>query len=139
MACYIRKDISYNIREHFSEDFENVFLDILLPKTKPILIGVVYRPPDQMNFLQHFSDAINNTHSFDSQEIYILGDLNIDMIRKPPLAKVHKEFCSLHGLVQIIDSPTRITKDTSTLIDHILTNSIKQISQEVSKLCEEYY
>ena len=49
------------------------------------------------------------------------------MIRKPPLAKSHKEFCSLHGLTQIIDSPTRM--ETSTLIDHILTNSVDKISQ----------
>ena len=51
------------------------------------------------------------------------------MIGKHPLAKSHKEFCSLHGLVQVITSPTRITVETSTLIDHILTNSIEKISQ----------
>ena len=129
VACYIRNDISFNIRENFSCDIENIFFDILLPKTKPILIGIVYRPPDQSGFLEHFSEAIENTHSFDNQEVYILGDLNIDLKNKPPLQRQHKEFCSLHGLVQIIDSPTRVTEETSTLIDHILTNSIEKISQ----------
>ena len=68
-------------------------------------------------------------HSLDNQEVYILGDLNIDVIGRPPLAKLHKEFCSLHGLTQIIDSPTRMTEETSTLIDHILRNYNEKIKQ----------
>ena len=64
-----------------------------------------------------------------SQGVYILGDLNIDVIGRPPLAKLRKKFCSLHDLTQKIDSPTRITEETSTLIDHILTNSNEKIKQ----------
>ena len=45
VVCYISKEISYNVREKFSSNIENIFLDILLPKTKPILIGILYRPP----------------------------------------------------------------------------------------------
>ena len=116
MACYVRDDISFNIRETFSNKIEIIFVDILQPKTKPILIGIVYRPPDQSGFLESLSEALSDTHSFDNQEVYILGDLNIEVIGRPPLAKLHNEFCSLHGLRQIIDSPTRITEETSTLI-----------------------
>ena len=129
VACYVRNDIIFNVREHFSDEVENIFIDIFLPKTKPILVGIVYRPPDQSTFLELLSEAICDTDSFDNQEVYILGDLNVDMIGKHPLAKSHKEFCSLHGLVQVITSPTRITVETSTLIDHILTNSVDKISQ----------
>ena len=42
VACYIRSDISFNVRGDFSSEIENIFLDILLPKTKPILIGILY-------------------------------------------------------------------------------------------------
>ena len=42
VACYICSDISFNIRGDFSSEIENIFLDILLPKTKPILIGILY-------------------------------------------------------------------------------------------------
>ena len=58
MACYIRNNLSYNVRENFSNDIENIFLDIMLPKTKPILIGVVYRPPDKSHFVGLFSEAL---------------------------------------------------------------------------------
>ena len=39
VACYIHSDISFNVRGDFSSEIENIFLDILLPKTKPILIS----------------------------------------------------------------------------------------------------
>ena len=74
VACYIRNDITYTERENFSTDLENIFFDILLPKSKPILVGIIYRPPDQQMFLTMLTSAIFNTNKFDSQEVYILGD-----------------------------------------------------------------
>ena len=129
VACYIRNNHSYNLRANFSDEIENIFLDIMLPKTKPILIGVVYRPPDQPGFVENFSEAILNSTNFDSQEVYILGDFNINVLDNSHLVKSYKEVCSLHGLKQIIETFTRITEKTSTLIDHILTNSVDKISQ----------
>ena len=35
----------------------------------------------------------------------------------------------MHGLKQLIDSPTRVTENTSSLLDHILTNTHDKISQ----------
>ena len=67
VACYIRNDISFSIRDDFSNEIENIFLDILLPKTKPILIGILYRPPDQSKFLDNLSTSISQTCSFNDQ------------------------------------------------------------------------
>ena len=61
VACYIRSDISFNVRGDFSSEIENIFLDILLPKTKPILIGILYQPPDQSKFLDNLSTSISQT------------------------------------------------------------------------------
>ena len=50
---------------------------IILPKTKPITVGVIYRPPNQTNF----SKALNeNFATLDTtfKESYILGDFNIN-------------------------------------------------------------
>ena len=134
VACYIRSDISFNVRGDFSSEIENIFLDILLPKTKPILIGKLYRPPDQSKFLDNLSTSISQTCSFNEQEVYILGDLNINLINSqkhtPNGIKRYKEFCSLHGIEQLLTLPTRITKNSSSLLDHhVLTNSADRISQ----------
>ena len=79
VLCYIKDTIGFTRRENCSTEFENIFFDILLPQTKPILIGNVYRPPDQSGFLDKLSNAILNTPNFDNQEVYILGDFNINL------------------------------------------------------------
>jgi len=126
VACYVREDIHFNIREELSDEIESIFFDILLPKSKPILVGVLYRPANQFNFLNKFSDKLNSIMD-NFQELYILGDINID--KKSPLAKQYNEICCFHGLKQLIKSPTRITVNTSTTLDHILTNSKEKVSE----------
>ena len=133
VACYIRKDLVFNPRENFSTDIENIFFDIQLPKSKPILVGVVYWPPTTSHFLDKPTLAISKTNNFDNQEVYILGDLNINLNNKNDSSngiKRYKEFCSLHGLKRIIETPTRTTDRSSSLLDHILTNSFSKISQQ---------
>ena len=133
VACYIRNDVSFNVKGNFSNKVENIFFDMLLPKTKPILIRILYRPPDQSKFLDKLSMAISETKNFDDQEVYILGDLNINLINNqkhtPNGIKRYKEFCSLNGLKQLLTLPTRITKNSMSLLDHVLTNSADRVSQ----------
>ena len=130
VACYIKSDVARNVRKDFSNDIENLFLDIFLPNSKPILVGIIYRPPDQSGFLSKLTDAINSK-KFDEQEVYILGDLNMNILEDKCIKypSIYTEFCSLHGLKQIIKTPTRVTENTATLLDHILTNSTDRVSQ----------
>ena len=44
-------------------------------------------------------------------------------------AKKYLEFCKTFGLKQLIKSPTRVTPNTFTLIDHILPNRNEKITQ----------
>ena len=82
-----------------------------------------------------------------NNELYILGDFNIHLLFEGNciLNKTHKiknhfkdfspeirkynELCSIYGVKQLINCPARITCNTSTLIDHILTNAQENISQ----------
>ena len=76
---------------------------------------------------------MSKTTNFDNQEVYILGDLNINLLDKSTNTsngiKRYKEFCFLHGLKQTIKSPTRVTDKSSSLLDCILTNSSHKVSQ----------
>ena len=97
------------------------------------MIGILYRPPDQSKFLDKLSTAISETDNFDAQEVYILSDLNINLINNqkhtPNGIKRYKEVCSLNGLKQLLTLPTRITKTSTSLLDHVLTNSADRVSQ----------
>ena len=60
------------------EDIEDIFLDILLPKTKPIFVGIIYRPPNSINFLGCFHKHLDDINL--DNEIFLLGDLNINLL-----------------------------------------------------------
>ena len=42
VACYVRQDLCFNLRSTAMGDIEGIFFDILLPKTKPIFVGIIY-------------------------------------------------------------------------------------------------
>ena len=90
----------------------------LLPKTTPVTVGFIYRSPSQTNFLE----TLNMTSEKDINTIsskFLSHDV-----------KNYYQFCSMHGLKQLIQSPTRVTCSTSTLIDYILTSPPSRFSQK---------
>ena len=78
VACYVRNDRSYIKKDFFPEEIENMFFEILLLKTKPITVGIVYRPPNQNNFLQTLNENFAKLDTL-KKELYILGDFNINL------------------------------------------------------------
>ena len=52
VACYITHDLSYTPKNLFPNDINNVFFGTPLPKTKPITVGIIYRPPDQKKLIR---------------------------------------------------------------------------------------
>ena len=143
VCCYIKNDRSFNVRENFGTDFENVFLDILLPNSKPILIGILYRPPNQSGFLDSLSTAILNSEKSDNQEVYLLGDLNFNLLdskgkyildqnheaNTTTWYKQYRNLCISNNLKQLIRLETRTAKGTFSLLDHILTNTDELVLQ----------
>ena len=144
VACFVRNDLCFNRESHFNCNIEHVFLKIFIPKLKPILIGIFYRPPTQRSFLETLIKDFE-TLNLDNKEIYILGDFNINLIQNniyilkehessiseslmTPLVNQYKELCQKFSLKQMLREPTRITCNSSTLLDHILSNSDEKIS-----------
>ena len=56
VACYIRNNLCFNIKNIFSNSIERAFFEILIPKVKPIEIGIFYQPPNKNDFLNIFSN-----------------------------------------------------------------------------------
>ena len=144
VACYVRQDLCFNLRSTAMGDIEGIFFDILLPKTKPIFVGIIYRPPNSINFLECFNKHLDDINL--DNEIFLLGDFNINLldngkyileenqamqnhIPSTSLVSQYKLFCQRYSLEHIIEHTTRKTCSSSTLTDHILTNSREKISQ----------
>ena len=72
-------DLCYNIISVFPREVESVFFEILLPNSKPTIIGIIYHPPNQSNFWEQLIENLNKIDSI-SKQIYILLDFNISLL-----------------------------------------------------------
>ena len=129
VCTYIREDIAFTPLDFdFIGNNELLFIQILLPKTKPIIVGTCYRPPNQIDFMKCLENCLSQIRP--DCEIYILGDFNIafqdtnNLLRKQYLS-----ILQMFNLKQIIQEPTRVTTNSSNVLDHILCNSTEKISQ----------
>ena len=63
------------------------------------------------------------------KDVFIIGDFNCDLLSEKPESKALNDFCTTFNLSQMISKPTRVTRDTSTLLDVILTTNPHQVIQ----------
>ena len=126
---------------------ENIFVEFLLPKTKPQIVGIIYRPPNQSNFLEIITTNFDKLDT-DMKESNYLGDFNISMCQNnkdivcddtPFFSKFlftsinqYQHSCTMHILKHLIKSLALVTCSSSSLIDHIVASFPSRVSRKVS-------
>ena len=110
VCLYIREDLPYRTRlDLCNNDLEDLWVEILLPKSKPIYVCVCYRNEQNKNLLKSLETSISNLRS--DCDFLVLGDFNICLINsKSKLCKDYKSLLNLYNCKQLIDSPTRVTE-----------------------------
>ena len=97
---------------------------------KPFLITTWYRPPNSsIDKLKEFEKLLQDI-DYEDKESIIMGDINID-ISKDSFDTNSAELKFITDLFQYdqkINEPTRVTKDTRTLIDHFYSNKTDLIT-----------
>lgn len=127
VCIYINSNLAFNQRSDLeTSDIEAVWAEILLPKTKPIIIGCCYRFPKQSQFISQFEEVLTK---LPNSETIILGDMNMCSIRKDAVYNKYQNMLNMCGFKQLITTPTRITAKSSTAIDHVVCNGMDKISQ----------
>ena len=114
---------SLNVLEHNMQcDFESCWLNILY-SNQQLLLGCIYRSPNNNKFLTSFEKILNNI-CLRRKNILLLGDFNID-INDTNSAQTTKlrDIIYSHRLFNMIHDPTRITMTTSSTIDLILSSA----------------
>ena len=128
VCIFLRNSINYKIRHDLiPPELECVCLEIIKPHSRPFLVSTVYRPPSAPHEFFDNLEKLIKAIDDENKEMYILGDLNCDMLRKDneintPTMTV-KSLYEQYQLYQLIDQATQITMTTSSLIDHIVTNT----------------
>ena len=131
VCIYVRTDLAFNPLDQLSHDnLEATWIELLLPKTKPIVCGVVYRPPQQTDFYELLESVGLETSFFDETECVVLGDFNtyVSSNKRSNLVKSLSSFLDLFNMSQIIKDFTRVSTTSST-IDLIPVTDSEKISQ----------
>ena len=106
---------------------QNLFIEIIIEKSKIIIIGTIYRPPiNRFNKFENNLKTILTKLDKCNKPCYIMGDFNIDLL-KYNYCNFSTDFFnqfSSSGYTPLITKPTRITKSTATLIDNIFANNL---------------
>ena len=114
--------------------------------SKKFVIGTIYRHPQESVdlFVEDFSQCLEKLTN-DNFTLYILGDINIININKGAFelsqAKKYTNAITSSGAVSVVTLPTRVTNNSSTVIDHIITNDLNhQVTPRVirSSMTDHY-
>ena len=137
VGIYVKENFSYKILKQYSifceRIFESLFIEVTIENNKKIIIGSVYCPPKApgLTFTQQFTqftELLTNLLaelSNNSEQVFIYGDFNLNVLElaNNKFISEYVETVFSFGFLQLITKPTRINENSSTLIDHILTNS----------------
>jgi len=121
VAIYIRESIAYKRKLCFDSAFlENLWIELSTVEGK-LLVCCAYRPPNNAEFWEYFEENLEYVKSESvSKNIIVLGDLNSDF--DTPNGRKLLTLCSAHNLHHHVHEPTRITSDSSSCLDQILSN-----------------
>lgn len=131
VSIYIQDSVEYSTRTDLSYQnnvIESVFIEIEkdhLGKDRNIVLGVIYRPPDSdVKLFNGFMSIILDKIAEERKFIACMGDYNISLLNCESHIPT-QEFVELmysHSMLPCITKPTRVTKNTATIIDNIFCN-----------------
>lgn len=128
VCAYINNQIKY---ENVSLRQENIAwylsLEIIINKKSTVLAGVYLSSNNEhkqmiMDSFENWFDSIST-----DKNIVVCGDFNIDLLSHTTHSQRLTNFCTDNGLFQLVNSPTRITAESKTIIDLCLTNIANNI------------
>ena len=77
VACFIRNYLSFNTKSFLPCEIENIFQQIFLPHSKPLIVGTIYLPPSQGSFTETITEHFSKTNTNYTDNI--LGDFRINI------------------------------------------------------------
>ena len=115
ILIYVRETLPFSVRNDLlSDNIESLWFEILRPKSKALVIGCCYRPPDANfdKFIEIFKNSPNRINS--TGFVCVLGDFNIDFdsTRDRSMKQNFKSCLLSNDLVQIVKKPTSVTESS---------------------------
>ena len=87
------------------------------------MLGLLYRPPrDDLSVLSALESTLEELSPAQVESLVFLGDFNIDLSPSKITSTSSRQLGSMSNkfvLKQIVSSPTRVSKHSCSIIDHI--------------------
>lgn len=115
VALYIRSDLSCNVQKIISDDFNALRFNISAGLNRPLTGLLVYRFCRRS--LKPFFDQIESSLKDSHDSAVVFGDMNINLLEQTTCNGYLNTMFSM-GFKSLINTPTRVTKTSSTCIDH---------------------
>ena len=116
----IRKDLSIS-----DKDKEILTIEITSKESKNMSISCCYRPPKGIteNVTAYLASIFQGVQN-EKKKIFIIGNFNLNCLNEGNNIRhfYHKVFEL--GFILLIGKPTRVCKNSATIIDNILTNCV---------------
>jgi len=133
VGMYVKKSINYKIRNDLfikNPHIDMICIEIESLNNNKIILLNVYR--HHSISIKHFDEIFSqflHTIKEHKTSIVIVGDFNINLMDRnsKDICDYHKNI-SFNNFTQLIESPTRETLTTSTLIDHVYYNNYSKYS-----------
>ena len=118
------KSSQINLNTPKTDSVEDIWLCIQSSKFPSFIIGTIYRHPHAPVAAFDYISNVFKEILLRNKPVFILGDINDDLFcGNSNLGKLFKT----HNLHQLITKATRITENSSTLIDVIATNNANMV------------
>ena len=132
VGLYVSDNLDYRIRTDIcaneDEVMESLFIEIIRPHERNVIVGIIYRPPDQNvnDFVSRMNDVLGEI-SRDNKTCYLMGDFNLNLLNNENHNATGEFLDGLysHLFFPLITLPSRITSHTASLIDNIFSNHVE--------------
>ena len=124
VALYINDTFNFKRRDDLCDsNVECIWAEIIPPYMCTMLVCAVYNPNGKDTAFPNKLSTMLSTASDSDNEIILFGDFNCDFSCNVNAKVVNdlKFVCDMHSFSQLIDMPTRVTADSSTIIDLFFT------------------
>ena len=123
VGIYLKNGLEYKLLEEYKfsdrDVLESLFLEVIVPHGKNIIVDCIYRPPNQYTamFIYNF-DNIFSLISTDKKHCYVMRDFNLDLLRYNHHVPTQEFINSLfsHVFLPLISNPTCLTSCSAALL-----------------------
>ena len=138
---FISETLTYKHQDRKqSKHYEHLWVDILT-QNKVIAINAFYRPPNESaeshtHFIETSTSILQSLSQHDADVRIVSSDLNFGncfcvepILPFKPLDNAASQVFSSFGFTEVIDVPTRVTTDTTSLIDLVFVDSLQFVEE----------